>query len=147
MPETEREEIREIYRSKGFEGELLEQVVSVITADRDRWVDVMMKEELEMIREQKSPIAMGAVTYASFLLVGVVPLSVYVWDFAVGTFPYSLFWSASALTTIGFAVIGWLKSSVTESSRLRGVFESVMLGALAAAVAYAVGALLDGIIG
>ncbi|MBI1191639.1 MAG: hypothetical protein GC205_00500 [Bacteroidetes bacterium] len=143
MQETEREEIRQIYRAKGFEGELLEQVVAVITADRDRWVDVMMKEELEMIRETRSPIAIGAVTYVSFLMIGVVPLSFYAWDYLYGNFPYPLFASAGLLTSIGFIVIGWLKSYVTQTSRLRGVLESLLLGALAAAVAYGVGALLE----
>jgi VIT1/CCC1 family predicted Fe2+/Mn2+ transporter len=143
MQETEREEIRQIYRAKGFEGELLEQVVAVITADQDRWVDVMMKEELEMIRETRSPIAIGAVTYISFLMIGVVPLCVYAWDYIFGNFPYPLFGSAAVLTTIGFIVIGWLKSYVTQTSRLRGIMESVLLGALAAGVAYGVGALLE----
>ncbi len=63
LPEKEREEIREIYQAKGFEGKLLEQVVDTITADKDRWVDVMMKEELEMSKETKSPLAMGGVTF------------------------------------------------------------------------------------
>ena len=66
IPEAEREEIRDIYREKGFEGELLEQVVEVITSDKDRWVDVMMKDELSMMETNKSPFAMGAVTFISF---------------------------------------------------------------------------------
>ena len=79
LPESEKEEIREIYRKKGFSGELLEQVVEVITSDRDRWVDDMMKDELEMIEEDKSPLYIGGVTYVSFILIGVVPMWIYVW--------------------------------------------------------------------
>jgi VIT1/CCC1 family predicted Fe2+/Mn2+ transporter len=146
MPESEREEIRDIYRSKGFDGELLEQVVAVITADKDRWVDTMMKEELEMMHEQRSPIAIGAVTYASFLLIGLIPLLVFVWDYAIGSWPAPLFLSAAILTSVGFLFIGWLKSYVTETSRIRGIAETILLGALAAAVAYGVGDLLERIL-
>ena len=91
LPEKERAEIREIYEAKGFEGELLEQVVEVICADRDRWVDVMMKEELEMQEETKSPFAMGAVTFVSFILVGLIPLLVYVYDYAADGLKLDLF--------------------------------------------------------
>jgi VIT1/CCC1 family predicted Fe2+/Mn2+ transporter len=146
IPETEREEIRAIYRAKGFEGELLERVVEVITADKDRWVDVMMKEELEMMHEQRSPLVLGAVTYGSFVLIGLIPLIVFVWDYALGNWPAPLFPSAAALTTVGFVFIGWLKSHVTETSRLRGVAETLLLGVLAAGVAYGVGDLLERIV-
>src|SRR5438876_7026898 len=42
MPQAERQEIREIYASKGFEGELLERVVQKITANRKSWLSRMV---------------------------------------------------------------------------------------------------------
>lgn len=47
-PEEEKEEIREIYSKKGFKGEDLEKIVSVITKDKNVWLNVMMDEELHM---------------------------------------------------------------------------------------------------
>jgi len=142
LPELEREEIREIYREKGFQGDLLEQVVEVITTDKDRWVDVMMKEELGMIKESKSPFAMGAMTYFSFIFVGLIPLLVYVWDY-LGNFPGDLFIWSCVLTGLAFLIIGWLKSYVTQASRLKGILETLALGFIAAAVAYFVGDILE----
>jgi len=145
IPEAEREEIREIYAAKGFEGELLERVVEVITADKDRWVDVMMKEELEMIPANKSPIAMGAVTYLAFITVGLVPLVIYVWDYVMG-FEGNRFLVTFILTGLAFTIIGFFKTYVTETSRWKGILETLVLGAIAAAVSYFVGDILEGII-
>ncbi len=145
LPEKEREEVREIYAAKGFEGELLEKVVDQITADKDRWVDVMMKEELEMAEENKSPIAMGAVTFISFLILGFIPLIIYVVDYTVGT-EADLFLYSSVMTFIIFGLIGYAKSYVTNTSRIRGVFETLFLGGSAALLAYFVGDILEKLI-
>src|ERR1700745_528114 len=48
QPEEEREEIREIYATKGFSGQLLDDVVSTITSNRETWVSTMMDEELHI---------------------------------------------------------------------------------------------------
>ncbi len=146
MPEREKEEIREIYAQKGFEGELLDKVVAVITADKDRWVDVMMKEELEMIPSAKSPLAMGGVTFFSFLLVGLIPLLAYVYDYFSSTQTTHLFLISSVLTGFAFASIGLLKSFVTQTTRWKGMLETLFLGASAAVLAYFVGNILEQII-
>ena len=145
MPEKEREEIREIYAAKGFEGELLTQVVNTITANKDRWVDVMMKEELEIIKETKSPFTMGLVTFMSFILFGFVPLLIYVIDY-VAPLQGNLFLVASILTAICFIAIGWMKSIVTSSSIVRGIVETLLLGAAAATLSYYVGSFLERLI-
>jgi VIT1/CCC1 family predicted Fe2+/Mn2+ transporter len=142
MPEKEKEEIREIYAAKGFKGELLEQVVDQITSDKDRWVDTMMKEELEMAKESKSPFRIGLVTFVSFLLIGFIPLGVYVVDYTIG-FPGSLFLWASILTSVGFVLIGIMKAYVTQTKFLRAILETLILGALAALVSYYVGFFLE----
>lgn len=145
LPELEKEEIRVIYKEQGFEGELLEEVVKVITSDKDRWVNVMMKEELVMFDEDKSPLIIGGVTYFSFILIGVIPLLVYVLDY-IYPFNYNLFLLSSILTAIGFIIIGWLKAFVNQTMYWKGIFETLLLGGIAAIVAYFIGDFLEGII-
>lgn len=143
MRETEVQEIREIYAAKGFEGELLEQVVAKITEDEDRWVDVMMKEELEMQKEVKSPFQMGLVTFISFIIMGFIPLIVYVLDYSGDGLDLDLFTYSSVLTFITFAGIGFAKSYVTETSKVRSMLETLFLGGSAAVLAYYVGVILE----
>lgn len=142
MPDKEREEVREIYEAKGFEGELLEKVVDVITEDRHRWVDVMMKEELEMSEETKSPLAMGGVTFLSFQLFGLIPLLVYVLDYFVGL-ENDLFLISSVLTGLTFSLIGMMKAVVTQTKVWKSILETLFLGGAAAALAYFVGDVLE----
>ena len=145
LPELERDEIREIYAAKGFKGELLDKVVEVITSDNDVWVDTMMKEELEMIKEDRSPIWIGGVTYISFILMGLIPLLVYVVDY-LDPIGKNLFLLTSIFTAIGFMIIGWLKTFVNQTSILKGILETLILGGIAAVVSYFVGDFIEHLI-
>jgi VIT1/CCC1 family predicted Fe2+/Mn2+ transporter len=143
LPETETQEIRDIYRKKGFEGDLLEQVVAVITRNKEVWVDTMMKEELEMIPDGKTPMRTAIVTFVSFFLIGLIPLLAYVAAVIFSLPVDKLFWISSAATAFGLALIGLMKSVVTAQSRMQGVIETVALGGVAAFLAYWVGAGLE----
>ena len=142
LREKEVQEIRDIYTAKGFKGELLEQVVDVITADNDIWVDTMMKEELEMTQNDRAPIKTATATFLSFNLIGLIPLLAYMVALWVDIPNNTLFWMSSLATGIGLVIIGSLKSHVTENSRIRGILETLLLGGLAAVLAYYVGVIL-----
>jgi len=139
LPEKEREEIRVIYKEKGFEGELLEKVVEKITSRRDVWLKTMMIDELGMMREEKSAIWAASMTFISFNMVGVIPLI----PFILGTiFPekFSSFFPASILMTgVALGVVGWVKGKMVERSKLRSSIETILIGGVAASVSYAVG--------
>ena len=63
IPDEEADEVRTIYASKGFSGEMLEAVVQTITANRDVWLNTMMDEELHL-----EPIETGAILRSSVVV-------------------------------------------------------------------------------
>ncbi|MCM4161222.1 hypothetical protein FHG64_03110 [Antarcticibacterium flavum] len=143
LREKEVQEIREIYAAKGFKGSLLEQVVEVITSNKDVWVDTMMKEELEMVVGDKTPFKTAGVTFFSFILVGAVPLLSYVFignDLISGP---DLFLYSCLLTAVALSIVGALKSLVTEKNVIIGILETLLLGGIAALLAYYVGDVLE----
>lgn len=145
LKEKEVEEVREIYEKYGFEGQLLEDIVKHITADDDRWVEVMMKEELEMQEETKTPFGMGAATFAAFLVMGFIPLMAYIYDYLTET-TFNMFLVSSIMTALTFMGIGYLKSKVTGTAKLRGVIETLVLGGAAAVLSYVIGDWLEKLI-
>ena len=90
----------------------------------------------------KSPTVIGAVTYAAFLLIGLVPLFAYVIDY-FRPLNLSLFAVSCTLTAIGFAFIGWLKAFVNNTPIPKGISETLLLGTAAAVVAYFIGDFLE----
>lgn len=145
LREKEIEEIRDIYKKKGFKGELLEQVVAQIISDKDVWVDTMMKEELEMVKDEKTPLKTAAVTFLSFFVIGLIPLLAYVYETIFHTAAEYLFLYSCILTGLGLVLIGYLKSIVTEKNKVTGIVETLILGGIAALLSYLVGDVLEGL--
>jgi len=138
-PEGEREEVRQIYRDKGFAGEELEKAVELITSDEDRWVQTMLTEEYGLPTEIRSAWKAALSTFTAFVICGLIPLLPYVFGMK------NSFYVSSALTGATFFIIGSVKSRWSTASWLRSGLETFFVGALAAILAYAVGVLLKGI--
>ncbi len=146
IPELEREEIKDMYYAKGLRGKLLEKVVSVITSDKEVWIDEMMQGELGMIPEKNPPFTAGLITFLSFILIGSIPLLPFIIPGIGQLTGFTPFMLTCILTGLAFILIGIVKSQVTHTSRKSAVFETLLLGAVAAVIAYSVGHFLDGMI-
>ena len=74
-PDLERREIEDLYRGKGFSGALLDQVVSTITANRDRWVGTILSEELHLQPVGNNDVLGSAAVITVATLIGhLIPL-------------------------------------------------------------------------
>jgi vacuolar iron transporter family protein len=145
VPEGEREEIRQIFAAKGFDGRDLDRIVQVITSDPERWTETMMREELGFASTEPNEVRAALATLVAFITVGFLPLAVYVYDLAApGRVENAFTWSA-VMTGIAFLVVGGLKSRFVDQSWWRSALETLAVGGLAAALAYAAGALLQGV--
>ena len=136
VPDGEREEVRQIYRGKGFGGEDLERVVALITADRSRWVRTMLTEEYGLPCEIRSPVRAAASTFSAFCLCGLVPLGPYLFG------QRDAFLLSALLTGVVFFAIGTVKSRWSTASWWGSGLSTLLVGGLAASLAYAVGVLL-----
>lgn len=74
-PEMEKEEVRRIFEEKGFKGNVLEEIVSTIVADKKIWIDTMMREELGIEKVETRNIFRSAAIVGTTTAIGsIVPL-------------------------------------------------------------------------
>ena len=145
LVQQEKQEIRDIYTKKGFKDELLDEIVNVITARRKVWVDTMMREELGLVDDKKQPLDAAITTFTAFNLVGLIPLTPFVFFYFSGftilteqAFLYSV-----VFTGISFFLIGIVRGKIVKKSLLRTGINTIVVGGIAALVAYIAGYLLS----
>lgn len=141
-PDGEREEIRQIYAAKGFSGDDLENVVEVITADRARWVEVMLQEEHGIQPTQPAAWKAAGATFFAFLCVGTIPLVAYLVDLVAPGSISDPFMVAAWMTGVAFVLVGAVKAYVVGQRTWLGALETLVVGALASGMAYGIGYLL-----
>lgn len=140
LAEQERDEIREIYKEKGFKDELLEEVVRIITSRRKVWVDTMMKEELGLIEDEKGPMDSSVSTFIGFNLIGLIPLIPFMIFMIVGVEPNSEAFAYSTISiVVAFFLVGMIKGKIVKKSKIRSGLYTLIIGGIASIVAYLVG--------
>jgi VIT1/CCC1 family predicted Fe2+/Mn2+ transporter len=137
-PEREKWEVAAILHRYGVRGEVLRQAVDAIASDRRKWVDFMMRFELELTEPDPHRAARSALTIGgAYLVGGLIPLAPYmIFDATAPALVVS-----SALTCAALFGFGWLKAAATGLPRIRGAVQTLAIGGTAAVVAYLVASL------
>ncbi len=138
--EGEREEVRQLMARKGLSGEALEEAVAAITSDEARWIEFMLQEEYGFALTEPNPMKAASVTFLAFIICGAIPLLPFVLGLS------SSFAISTSMTALVFFMIGAAKSFWSLAPWWRSGGETLLIGGVAASLAYVVGYFLHGLV-
>ena len=134
-PVAEAAEVLEVLQSYGLTAEESAPIVDAFRRRPKAWVDFMMRFELGLEKPDPRRALASALTIASaYVAGGFIPLSPYFFFTTVRT---SLILSV-AVTFIALALFGYVKGHFTGTGPVRGTLQTVLIGGLAAAAAFAI---------
>jgi predicted membrane protein (TIGR00267 family) len=138
IPKLETQEIRDIYKNKGFGGDLLERIVDTVTASKDVWVAVMMAEEHQLAPvDRKQAFRAAWIVGLSAIISSLVPLA----PFMLLSVATSM-WASVVVTALVLFAIGAYKARVTVGKPMRSGIEMAAIGTVSALAGYLVGIIL-----
>ncbi len=137
LPDAEREEIRTIYRAKGFTGDLLENIVATISSNKENWIKFMMTEELHLKPVDTREVLKASIIVTIAATIGsLIPLIPFLFLGRSGSVLASVIVSALALFAIGayeaISLVGdWRKSGIRMAAiGLSAALVGFMIGRL-----------------
>ena len=139
VPEIEKGEIRDIFKSKGLDGELLEKVTDVIVSDERIWLETMMRDELQLQPVDKGQPLWAALIVGVAAIVGsLIPLIPFFFLNIITGIYISI-----ALSALTLFVIGAIKARLTIGSWAKSGVQMAIIGTVSALAGYFIGALFS----
>ncbi|RLJ98995.1 VIT1/CCC1 transporter family protein [Ruegeria conchae] len=134
-PDGERKEVREILTQKGLSGRVLDEATDEITSNHDNWINLMIEGEYGLGSVDPHPLKAAMATFFAFLVAGMIPLLPFLFSIE-GAFTVSAWMTAGV-----FFAIGAMKSRWSLAPWWRSGAETLLIGGLAAGIAFLVGSL------
>jgi vacuolar iron transporter family protein len=136
--ESERQELADMFRSRGVQPDLAEAVASQLSAQPGHALDLHVREELGVDPgELPSPYTAAAASLVTFATGALIPLIPYLAGF-------NSLAAALILAAVAAFAGGGMVARLTDRPFLRGALRQLLLGAVAAAVTYLIGHLVGG---
>lgn len=139
VPEIETEEVADVFRNYGLSEEEFQPVVNAIRADKNRWVDFMMRFELGLEKPNPSRARISALTIAlSYIVGGLIPLSPYLLIPSI----HQALATSVVVTLLALLIFGIIKGKFTGLKPFRGGMQTLFVGGLAATAAFLIARLI-----
>jgi len=140
VPHRERKEVIDIMAQYGVTKQECEPMLAGLERNPVAWRDFMMRFELGLEEPRPAAARKSAVTIAlSYLVGGLIPLAPYM---LMTSIPRALA-ASTAVTLLALFVFGYLKGSLTGTGALKSALQTLMVGGLAAAVAFGIARLIS----
>jgi VIT1/CCC1 family predicted Fe2+/Mn2+ transporter len=137
--DIEIKETKEIFAAYGLDEALQDKIALEMAKNPKKWVDFMMRFELGLEKPDKNRAHQSAFIIAmSYVVGGLIPLSAY---FFTNSAKEGLIYS-SIITLLCLILFGLIKSKLTGQPLFQGALRVTVVGALAAAAAFAIAKLI-----
>jgi len=134
-PAVEAEEVAVVLRQWGLTAEESAPVVEALKRRPDHWTDFMMRFELGLERpDPRRALTSACAIGGAYVAGGLIPLAPYVFTPHAGT----ALGVSAAVTGVALAVFGGVKGRFTGVGALRSALQTLLVGGLAAAAAFAI---------
>ncbi|MDO8451860.1 MAG: VIT1/CCC1 transporter family protein [bacterium] len=137
-PRSEREESISILKREGFTEDQSKTLIDIYATNESYWTNFMMRFELDLPNpEGQNAFLMSFATFISFTIFGLMPLIPYL---LLRQNP-DVFFISIATTAGSLIFLGLLRYKLATTHWIRPILETLLLGGIAAFVAYWVGTL------
>jgi len=140
FPEGEEEELRQILEGYGYQKQKLRDAIDTIKLSPRLWIELMLRGEYGVTSVRQKPLFSAIATFVSFVVCGSVPLMPFLLKLehagiVAGVATCSVFFLVGAVKTIWTKTNWWLSG-----------IETLLIGTLAAGIAFISGSLLSHIV-
>jgi VIT1/CCC1 family predicted Fe2+/Mn2+ transporter len=135
--DAEREELAGVFRMRGVDAELANEVARQLSAQPDRGLDLHVREELGVDpQELPSPYTAAAASLVTFAVGASIPLIPYLAGVSSAGTALGL---ALGLAALAAFIGGGVVAKLTDRPFFRGAIRQLLLGVLAAGLTYLIG--------
>jgi VIT1/CCC1 family predicted Fe2+/Mn2+ transporter len=140
VPEREIAETKEIFSAYGLSEESVDSIVAELSKNKDHWAEFMMRYELGLEKPEVKRAARSAFNIGvSYIIGGLIPLLAYIFT----ELPADGFMISTVTTLMALFIFGFVKSKFIGQPPFKGAIRVLIIGALAAGVAYITGRLFN----
>lgn len=139
VPDVEISEVEAVFAEYGLNDKQIEPIAEAFRQNPKNWVDFMMRFELGLEKPDPKRAVRSAFTIAvSYIVGGLIPLAPY---FFIAKTSQALLVSVVA-TLCALFIFGFVKGKFTGSTPLKSGIQTVVIGGLAASVAFGLARLI-----